>query len=202
MSEAIYLLVINGKPQGPFTLEELADKKITPGSFLRKPGMDDYKEAHEFPEIRTLLGINKQYTLPQYYAGFDLRMLATAIDWLIIIGIAIIIELVLVLFTAEQKTKLLILASNLVVLPTLKFVYHVIMEAKWQATFGKKMLQIKVTDLNGQKPSFGIIFIRNLGKIISTGLLFFGYLYSFLNKKQQCLHDVIADTLVIKDRLI
>jgi len=32
--------------------------------------------------------------------------------------------------------------------------------------------------------------------------VFFGYLYSFLNKKQQCWHDIAANTLVVKDRLI
>jgi len=32
--------------------------------------------------------------------------------------------------------------------------------------------------------------------------VFFGYLYSFLNKKNQCWHDIAADALVIKDRLI
>ncbi|RYE37816.1 MAG: RDD family protein, partial [Sphingobacteriales bacterium] len=32
--------------------------------------------------------------------------------------------------------------------------------------------------------------------------VFFGYFYSFLNKKNQCWHDISANTLVIKDRLI
>jgi uncharacterized RDD family membrane protein YckC len=29
-----------------------------------------------------------------------------------------------------------------------------------------------------------------------------GYLLNFFNKKQQCLHDMIAGTLVMKDRLM
>jgi uncharacterized RDD family membrane protein YckC len=44
--------------------------------------------------------------------------------------------------------------------------------------------------------------IRNLSKIISTGTIGLGYMMGFFDKKQQCLHDKIAGTLVIKDRLI
>ena len=43
MVEASYTLVVNGKPDGPFTLEELKNQKVKPDSFLRLPGMDDYK---------------------------------------------------------------------------------------------------------------------------------------------------------------
>ena len=52
-----YTVVINGKPEGPYQLEELKELKIRTGTFIRTPGMDDYKEAHEFPELRELLGL-------------------------------------------------------------------------------------------------------------------------------------------------
>jgi uncharacterized RDD family membrane protein YckC len=63
-------------------------------------------------------------------------------------------------------------------------------------------MNIRVTNLNGLKPKFSEILIRNLAKIISTATFFFGYFYLFLNKKQQTLHDLMANTLVIKDRLV
>ena len=71
-----------------------------------------------------------------------------------------------------------------------------------QATIGKKLLNIKVTDLEGGRVSFGMSLVRNFSKILSVIPVFFGYLYSFLNKKNQCWHDIAASTLVIKDRLI
>jgi uncharacterized RDD family membrane protein YckC len=202
MSDKIYTLVIDGKPQGPFSLEELKEKPISSGSFIRKPGMDDYKEAHEFAELRELLGFHKEYTLPQYFAGFDLRLLASCLDWFIIVFIITSVTFVGVLFFDLQENIISILISNVFLLPLLKIIYHIILETKYQVTIGKKLLNIKVTTLEGLKPSFNMILIRNLSKIISTAIFFFGYLYSFLNKKQQCLHDVIAKTLVIKERLI
>lgn len=202
MPDKIYTLVVKGKPEGPFSLDELRENGLVPESFIRKPGMDDYKEAHELSELRALFGFSKKYTAPQYFAGFDLRLLASCIDWFLIVTATAVVELLFVTMIDQQTETIRILISNVVILPLLKLIYHLILESTRQATFGKRMLNIKVTDLNGLKPTFQQIFIRNLSKIISTFLLFIGYLYSFLNKKHQCLHDVFANTLVIKDRLI
>jgi uncharacterized RDD family membrane protein YckC len=202
MDNQIYKLVIDGKPAGPFSLEELKTHSVKPDSFLRRPGMDDYKEAHEFPELREFFGFSKQYTSPQYFAGFDLRMLASVLDWFIIAGIVAVLDLIIILILDQREKTIAVLLANIIIIPVLKFIYQVYLESTQQATLGKKMLNIRVTNLQGLKPSFQQILVRNFSKIISTGLFFFGYLYSFLNKKQQCLHDVMANTLVIKDRLI
>ncbi|QEK51836.1 RDD family protein [Pedobacter aquae] len=202
METKIYTLVMKGKPEGPFSLEELKALDVKPDAFIRKPGMDDYKEAHEFEELRSLFGFKQQFTAPQYFAGFDLRLLAAAIDWFLVLFVVAVAEFTYILAFDKEDAVQLILLSNLVALPLLKFVYQIIAETKTQFTVGKRMLNIKVTNLDGLKPSFHQIFIRNLGKIGSTLTLFIGYLYSFLNKKQQCLHDVWAGTLVIKERLI
>jgi len=203
MTEAIYTLVIEGKPAGPFTLEELKDQNIKPESFLRKPEMDDYKEAHEFPEVRELLHFHKQFTAPQYFAGFDLRMLADVIDWFIIFGMCIVFELAIVLTLGfNQMQTIAMFTAGIVLLPFLKFFYHLYMEYQRQATIGKALLNIKVTNMQGIKPSFQEVLMRNLCKAISTITLFFGYFYLFLNKKQQALHDKMANTLVVKERLM
>ena len=202
MDSRIYTLVIAGKPQGPFTIEELQKNQIKPDSFVRKPGMDDYKEAHEFEELRQILGFKKQYTAPQYFAGFDLRMLALCIDWFIILAVTSILELIFALLFDDKMTTIIILGSGLLLMPILKFVYQITLENKQQATIGKKLMNIRVTNMNGLKPEFSEILIRNLAKILSTATFFFGYFYLFLNKKQQTLHDLMANTIVIKDRLI
>ena len=70
-----------------------------------------------------------------------------------------------------------------------------------QATFGKQILAIKVCDMQGKRVSFGLAAGRNLAKVFSALPFFIGYLFAFFNKQQQCLHDMIAGTLVVKDRL-
>lgn len=198
-----YLLVIAGKPQGPFTLNELKAISIKPGDFLKTPAMDDYKEAHEIAAIREAFNFSKQYVTPQYYAAFDQRVLATVLDWFFVSGFCIIIAFTISLFTYSKGVLLSIALSLLVIIPVFNFVYHIILEALLkQGTYGKQILRIKVSDLNGSRLDLRRSIVRNLAKILSVPTFYVGYLMSFFNKKQQCLHDMIAGTIIIKDRLI
>src|ERR1700761_3969326 len=97
-NQSTYLLVVNGKPQGPFTIEQLKERKIQPGDFVRTGSMDDYKEAHEVDELRELLGFSKQALIPQYFGSFDQRLLASVLDWFFVSGICILIAFTATLF--------------------------------------------------------------------------------------------------------
>lgn len=165
--------------------------------------MDDYKEAHEFPELRALFGFNYEQTLPQYFASFDQRLLASVIDYFILLMVCILLALLSFLFITEKNERILTGLMFLPAIPLLKFIYGVFAEASAkQGTIGKRLLNIKVTDMEGKPLSLSSSFLRNGAKILSVIPCFFGYLYSFLNKKQQCWHDIAANALVIKDRLI
>ena len=197
-----YLLVINGKPQGPFSIDELRAHKIKPGDFVRTPAMDDYKEAHEVAELRQLFGFEKQAVIPQYFASFDQRLLASALDWFFVLGICITLAFIVSVFIAPEL-RIMVAFSLIGIVPLTKIVYHIVMESTAkQGTYGKQLLKIKVSDLQGYRISLARSIGRNLCKIISVAPFFIGYLYSFFNKQQQCMHDMIAGTLVIKDRLI
>jgi uncharacterized RDD family membrane protein YckC len=74
--------------------------------------------------------------------------------------------------------------------------------SKKQATLGKQLLGIKVSDEQGRRISFGQSLLRNLGKWLSTLTMGLGYLFGFFDRKQQCLHDKLAGTLVVKERLL
>jgi len=197
-----YLLVINGKPEGPFSLAQLKALNIRPGDFVKTAGMDDYKEAHEIAALRELLGFSRQPVIPQYFGSFDQRLLASVLDWLFVSGLCILIAFFITLVVKDKEARVAMAISLLVVIPLIKFVYHVAMECSArQATFGKRILGIKVCDMQGERISVGRAIGRNLAKIFSVLTLFIGYLFSFFNKQQQCLHDMVAETLVIKDRL-
>ncbi len=199
----MYTIVIAGKPQGPYTLEELKQFQILPGTFIRKPGMGDYKEAHEIEEIRQLMGFGAQQTAPQYFASFDQRLMAWAIDFFLIATLYAVLIFLSFLFLHQQSVRVVLLGGMAVLVPLTKLIYNVFADAsKTQGTIGKKLMDIKVSDLNGRRVNLSTSLLRNLAKIISTITLGIGYIYSFFNKKQQCLHDVVAGTLVMKDRLL
>ena len=195
--------MVNGKPEGPYDLDGLKEMNIKPGTFVRKPGMDDYKEAHEFPELRALFGFSFEQTAPQYFASFDQRLLASVIDYFILTMFYIFLMLVSFIFIEDKTARISIGVLLMPIIPLLKFLYGVFAESSAsQGTVGKRLLNIKVTDMGGGRISLSVAFGRNAAKIISVLPLFFGYLYSFLNKKQQCWHDIAANTLVVKERLI
>lgn len=199
----MYTIVIKGKPQGPYTLEQLKTMEIFPDTFVRKPGMDDYKEAHELEELRELLGFYAPKHTPQYFASFDQRLMAWAIDYFLIVVVYAIVLAIAVLFIEDKQTRIALVSAFFTLVPFTKFVYCSIADAsKTQGSIGKKLMDIKVTNEFGQRLTFGAALLRNVAKIISNFTFGFGYLYCFLNKKQQCLHDVIVGTLVIKERLL
>lgn len=165
--------------------------------------MDDYKEAHAMEELRELLGFTFQKTAPQYFAAFDQRLLASAIDHFLIFIVYSLIILASFAFIEGKDQRIMAFLVPLPAIVIFKLIYGSFAEASAkQATIGKKLINIKVTDLDGSRISIGRSLIRNFSKILSVIPVFFGYLYSFLNKKNQCWHDVAANTLVIKDRLI
>lgn len=198
-----YILVIKGKPEGPFSVEELKARNIRPGDFVKTPEMDDYKEAQEIAELREILGFKKPALLMQYFGSFDQRLLASVLDWFMLLGVFIIIAFIVVLMFIHNKEQRIVASfSFLGAIPFAKIIYHIIMESSaQQATYGKQMLKIKVVDMQGNRISTGKAISRNLCKIFSVATFFIGYLLAFFNKKQQCLHDMMAGTLVIKDRL-
>ncbi len=198
-----YTVVVNGKPEGPYRLDELKSLGIKPGTFIRKPGMDDYKEAHEFAELRELLGFRFQQTAPQYFASFDQRLMASVIDYFLLMIAYVFVVLILYIFIDTKVFRIGTALSLLALVPVAKLIYSSFAEASVrQATIGKRLMDIKVTDMIGNRIELSVSFGRNIAKVFSVLPLFFGYLYSFLNKKQQCLHDVILGTLVIKQRLV
>jgi len=65
-----------------------------------------------------------------------------------------------------------------------------------QATPGKQVLGLKVTNLKGKKIGFWRASARYFGKFLSRLLFCFGFLMVFFTKKKQALHDKMAAALV------
>jgi uncharacterized RDD family membrane protein YckC len=66
-----------------------------------------------------------------------------------------------------------------------------------QATPGKVLMHLIVTDLEGNKPTFARTTLRFFFKYISALIIFIGFLMIGFTKKRQGLHDKIAGCLVL-----
>ena len=70
------------------------------------------------------------------------------------------------------------------------------MESRYGATFGKRVLDIKVVKLNGEKQSFIQSFLRFI-LMAWENLIPLSHILSFVNPRQQTLKDIITKTMVI-----
>jgi uncharacterized RDD family membrane protein YckC len=124
------------------------------------------------------------------YGNFGGRFCAWLIDTILLIFPSYLIQYVF--FSGTEG----LLVSALV-----SWLYHAGMQsAEGQATLGKKAMGLRVTDLDGNRISFGRATGRFFGQYISGLILGIGYLMMLWDDKKQTLHDQIANTLVIKNR--
>ncbi len=75
--------------------------------------------------------------------------------------------------------------------------YFVVLEAsKLQATLGKLVVGIRVSDANGQRIGIGRSIGRTLAKIVSYIVLLIGFIMVAFTDRKRGLHDMLAGTLV------
>ncbi len=153
------------------------------------------------------------------YAGFWMRFLAVIIDGILIaivrsllvapilVGMGLSVTSEAQSFDSDDPSSLLPLIGTIMafagitaLISTVIWVlYYTLMESsKYQATIGKLALGLIVTDMSGNKLDFTKALVRNLCKIISSIILGIGYLMAAFTDKKQGLHDMIANTLVVK----
>ncbi len=142
-------------------------------------------------------------------AGFWTRFVAAIVDGFVVLILSVAVGFIVgiivgVVVTAAGGNNRDIqtfaeLIGNLVGIVT-GWLYSALQESsESQATVGKKMMGIRVTDLNGERISFGRASGRHFGKFISAIFLFIGYIMAGLTEEKQALHDMMAGTFVVRD---
>jgi uncharacterized RDD family membrane protein YckC len=151
------------------------------------------------------------------YAGFWLRVLAYVIDNAVIaVGILVVlIPLIILTGLGGLLSRirppegledagffliigLIFLAATVSLVVT--WLYHALMESsEWQATVGKRVLGLVVTDMAGRRVSFGRSTGRHFGKIVTNMVpALIGYIMAGFTERKQALHDMMAGCLVLR----
>ena len=78
--------------------------------------------------------------------------------------------------------------------------YSVLESSRWQATVGKRVCRLRVTRLDGQRISLPRAVGRYFAKFLSAFILCIGFLMIAWTRRKQGLHDLVADTLVVRRR--
>lgn len=66
------------------------------------------------------------------------------------------------------------------------------------ATVGKRVMGIRVLSTEGRPIGFGTATGRFFGNLLNLFTMLIGYLLMFFNARNQCLHDMITSTVVVK----
>jgi len=154
------------------------------------------------------------------YAGFWLRVVANLLDGFILavpVGIVIVILILssgLGTFMrnfpnppdppdpSEAFGVAIAIGIGVFILLAIvgNWLYYACFESStWQATPGKKVLNIAVTDMTGARITFGRasgrFFAKFITRLIPLGI---GFILAGITERKQALHDMIASTLVLR----
>lgn len=145
------------------------------------------------------------------YAGFWRRAAALCVDGLIVATVNYALFFVLILvagagsaFAMNRDPGQLDPASMALVFgiyiigPIVSALYFVLQESsEAQATLGKRLLGIKVTDAQGRRLGRGHALGRWVSHLICYVTLYIGYVVAAFTQRKQGLHDMVAGTLVV-----
>jgi uncharacterized RDD family membrane protein YckC len=121
------------------------------------------------------------------YGGFWVRVVAALID-------GILLSILFAVLNVGSDQQLSGLFTSVV-----GWLYYAGMEASTrQATLGKSVFGLVVTDTQGQRITFLRATGRYFAKFLSAIILFIGFIMVAFDARKQGLHDKLASTLVIQ----
>jgi len=132
-------------------------------------------------------GAPRTYDVPRWgYGGFWIRVIAWFLDY-VVGGVAVVVA-----------RAVFGPIGLLLVLPLLLLYYPLLESSGRQATFGKQICGLAVTDSRGQRISFGRGLARQFAKFLSAVAFGIGFLMVAFTDRKRGLHDMIAGTLVVR----
>jgi uncharacterized RDD family membrane protein YckC len=189
-TDQVWTVHDSGRQFGPHSQQEvaamLAAGQITPQALVWRVGMAQWASVSTIATIPQAAA--PAYQPPNYggpaqqfyagtvqYAGFWLRFVASIIDGFVLV----IPNLILHMFCGPFGFFLSIAVG---------WLYFALMESsEQQATLGKMALGLRVTDMNGNRISFGHATGRHFAKILSFLTLLVGYMMAGFTPRKQAL---------------
>jgi uncharacterized RDD family membrane protein YckC len=138
------------------------------------------------------------------HAGFWRRCAAYVFDGLVLTIAGLIVSAIFAVFafgaaaSGSLSGAIGLLALQWIIGIVGSWLYFAWQESsRAQATLGKRLMGIKVTDDAGHRIGFGRATGRFFGKIVSGIVLYIGFLLAGFTERKQALHDLMASTLVV-----
>jgi uncharacterized RDD family membrane protein YckC len=133
------------------------------------------------------------------YGGFWVRLVALTLDNAVVFLLLLAAVLGLAALSATTGLETLVDLLSWLALSFVPFLYWPVLESSgWQATVGKRIMGLQVTDAGGARLGFLHAVLRTLAKIVSSIPFGLGFAMAAFTARKQALHDLIAGTLVVR----
>jgi len=133
------------------------------------------------------------------YAGFWIRLGAAVIDGIIFLLILFILRYdVFLKFIALMLPQVTFITIAILVPWVIHISYFVSLWAWRGQTPGMIIIGIKIIRTDSSPLTWQYALLRYLGCLVSTIILFIGFIWIAFDSRKQGLHDKIADTYVVK----
>jgi uncharacterized RDD family membrane protein YckC len=139
-----------------------------------------------------------QTTFNPEYAGFWRRMIALLIDY-----IALYLPTLYISYFAGYMLRghlgyYKIVLVGIIISLLVAWLYWTLCESSpWQASLGKRLMGIFVTDIDGERLTFAQSGKRTICKVLSLLPFGLGFAAAAFTTKKQALHDLITDSVVV-----
>ena len=169
----------------------------SPNFGMSNPASPYAAPATSYPAVASVAGLG--------YGGFWIRVVAAIIDAIILRVVVAPVSMIFGglgmagMMSGLPHRGLAILGGGVTAILLIfgSWLYEALMESSsYQATVGKMIFGMKVTDLNGNRISFGRATGRHFAKWLSAMILGIGYIMVGFTERKQGLHDLLAGTLV------
>lgn len=129
---------------------------------------------------------------------FNRRIYSFLIDF----GILLILDsLISVLFPFKGLFSYTYEKIDIYLIPKISiialFYYALLESSSLQASFGKKMMGLKVVDYDNKKISLFASFLRSISRLVSLSVFGLGIIVAFFNINRLTFHDKITKTKII-----
>lgn len=138
---------------------------------------------------------------PEPYATFWRRLVAFLVDSIIFIGILFGVAIIIAIFASTGLAASSDASAIVLFVLALAgdWLYQTLLiSSRWQATAGKRLVSIVVTDLRGNRLSFARASARYFARLLSWCTYSIGFLIQSRMNKKQTLHDWIAGCIVVE----
>jgi uncharacterized RDD family membrane protein YckC len=152
-----------------------------------------------------ILDVGEEYPRQLQYADFGSRLAAYIIDSLIL---SVFLFMLFIFLGFVEKSDVFRdpdyfngMVGLMIILggPAIFLAYHAVFESsKYGGSPGKILVRIKVTDLYGSPIEFWHAVGRNAGKFLSQLAIYIGFIMALWTPRKQTLHDLMANTLVVR----